>query len=193
MTNKRSWLEKMARRSADKNGQVEDQASNTSILPRSSAFLQWLTWKKALLILLVLPWGMLAILLAGFIFLQSCDRAQGKLIEEILSSKPERFMTLDVTPIVMRYFPLGKDRQAVISELTAQGFEFKEAKEKIKRCAECDPLVILGSYTKERPFPYTKKRPIFPLFLPTSYISLRFGFKQGKAVYVSGMHTLDVF
>ena len=66
MTNKRSWLEKMARRSADKNDQVEDQASNTSILPRSSAFLQWLTWKKALLILLVPPWGMLAILYGFF-------------------------------------------------------------------------------------------------------------------------------
>ena len=62
MTNKRSWLEKMAKRSADKNDQVEDQASNTSILPRSSAFLQWLTWKKGLLILLTLPWGMLAAL-----------------------------------------------------------------------------------------------------------------------------------
>ena len=62
MTNKRSWLEKMARRSADKNDQAEDQASNTSILPRSSAFLQWLTWKKGLLILLTLPWGMLAAL-----------------------------------------------------------------------------------------------------------------------------------
>ena len=66
MTNKRSWLEKMARRSADKNHKVEDQASNTSILPRSSAFFQWLTWKKALLILLVLPWGMLAILYGFF-------------------------------------------------------------------------------------------------------------------------------
>ena len=62
MTNKRSWLEKMARRSANKNDQVEDQASNTSILPSSSAFLQWLTWKKGLLILLTLPWGMLAAL-----------------------------------------------------------------------------------------------------------------------------------
>ena len=66
MTNKRSWLEKMARRSSDKNDQVEDQVSNTSILPRSSAFLQCLTWKKALLILLVLPWGMLAILYGFF-------------------------------------------------------------------------------------------------------------------------------
>ena len=193
MTNKRSWLEKMARRSSDKNDQVEDQASNTSILPRSSAFLQWLTWKKALLILLVLPWGMLAILLAGFIFIHGGVRAQGKLIEEILSAKSEPLTTLDVTPIVLRYFPLGKDKQAVISELTAQGFEFKEAKEKIKRCAECDPLVILGFYTKERRIPYTKERDFFPLFLPTSYISLRFGFKQGKAVYVSGIHTLDVF
>ena len=184
MTNKRSWLEKMARRSSDKNDQVEDQASNTSILPRSSAFLQWLTWKKALLILLVLPWGMLAILLAGFIFLRSYDRAQGKLIEEILSAKSEPLTTLDVTPIVLRYFPLGKDKQAVISELTAQGFEFKEAKEKIKRCAECDPLVILGSYTKRATIP----------FLPDeSYISLGFGFKQGKLVYVDGIHTLNVF
>jgi hypothetical protein len=66
MTNKRSWLEKMARRSADKNDQIEDQANNTSILPRSSAFLQWLTWKKGLLILLTLPWGMLAILYGFF-------------------------------------------------------------------------------------------------------------------------------
>ena len=193
MTNKRSWLEKMARRSADKNDQAEDQVSNTSILPRSSAFLQWLTWKKALLILLVLPWGMLAILLAGIIFLHGGVRAQGKLIEEILSAKSEPLTTLDVTPIVLRYFPLGKDRQAVISELTAQGLEFKEAKEKIKRCAECDPLVILGSYIRKRRIPYTKEIDFFPLFLPTSYISLRFGFKQGKAVYVSGMHTLDLF
>jgi len=183
----------MARRSADKNDQAEDQVSNTSILPRSSAFLQWLTWKKALLILLVLPWGMLAILLAGIIFLHGGVRAQGKLIEEILSAKSEPLTTLDVTPIVLRYFPLGKDRQAVISELTAQGLEFKEAKEKIKRCAECDPLVILGSYIRKRRIPYTKEIDFFPLFLPTSYISLRFGFKQGKAVYVSGMHTLDLF
>ena len=133
------------------------------------------------------------LLMAAFIFLQGCVMARSKLIEEILSSKPERFKPLDVTPIVLRYFLLGKDRQAVISELTSQGFEFKEAKEKIKRCAECDPLVILGFYTKERRIPYTKERDFFPLFLPTSYISLRFGFKQGKAVYVSGIHTLDVF
>jgi len=133
------------------------------------------------------------LLMAGFIFLQGCVRAQGKIIEEILSAKAEPLKTLDVTPIVLRYFPLGKDRQAVMSELTAQGFEFKEAKEKIKRCAECDPLVILGSYTKKRPIPYTKKGPIFSLFLPTSYISLGFGFKQGKLVYVDGIHTLDVF
>ena len=66
MTNKRSWLEKMARRSSDKNDQVEDQSGNTSILPRSSAFLQWLTWKKGLLILLTLPWGMLAALYGFF-------------------------------------------------------------------------------------------------------------------------------
>jgi hypothetical protein len=183
MTNKRSWLEKMARRSADKNDQVEDQVSNTSILPRSSAFLQWLTWKKALLILLVLPWGMLAILLAGIIFLRSYDRAQGKLIEEILSSKPERFESLDVTPIVLRYIPLGKDRQAVISELTAQGLEFEEAKEKIKRCAECDPLVILGRHINSRL--------IFTDVVKASYISLRFGFKQGKLVYVNGIYTIE--
>ena len=124
------------------------------------------------------------LLMAGFIFLQGCVRAQGKIIEEILSAKAEPLKTLDVTPIVLRYFPLGKDRQAVISELTAQGFEFKEAKEKIKRCAECDPLVILGSYPKRRLF--------FPEFgIYTSYTSLRFGFKQGKAVYVSGIRTLD--
>ena len=124
------------------------------------------------------------LLMAAFIFLQSCVMARSKLIEEILSSKPERFKPLDVTPIVLRYFPLGKDRQAVISGLTSQGFEFKEAKEKIKRCAECDPLVILGSYTKRATIP----------FLPDeSYISLGFGFKQGKLVYVDGMHTLNVF
>lgn len=62
MTTKRRWLEKSARRSGGKNDQVEDQSGNTSILPRSSAFLQWLTWKKGLLILLTLPWGMLAAL-----------------------------------------------------------------------------------------------------------------------------------
>jgi hypothetical protein len=185
MTNKRSWLEKMARRSADKNDQVEDQANNTSILPRSSAFLQWLTWKKALLILLVLPWGMLAILLAGIIFLRSYDRAQGKLIEEILSSKPELFEPLDVTPIVLRYFPLGKDRQAVISELTAQGLEFEEAKEKIKGCAECDPLVISGRHIKSRL--------ILPGFVKTSRIWLGFGFKQGKLVHVDGTYILEAF
>jgi len=185
MTNKRSWLEKMARRSADKNDQVEDQVSNASILPRSSAFLQWLTWKKALLILLVLPWGMLAILLAGFIFLQSCDRAQGKLIEEILSSKPELFEPLDVTPIVLRYFPLGKDRQAVISELTAQGLEFEEAKEKIKGCAECDPLAISGRHIKSRL--------VLPGFVKTSRIWLGFGFKQGKLVHLDGTYILEAF
>lgn len=66
MTTKRGWLEKMARRSGGKNGQMGDQASNIWILPRSSAFLQWLTWKKGLLILLTLPWGMLAALYGFF-------------------------------------------------------------------------------------------------------------------------------
>ena len=62
MTTKRSWLEKMARRSGDKNGPIEDQASNALISTRRSTSLQWLTWKKCLLILLVLPWGALAAL-----------------------------------------------------------------------------------------------------------------------------------
>ena len=124
------------------------------------------------------------LLMAGFIILQGFVRAQGKLMEEILAAMPEFVKSLDVTPIVLHYFPLGKERQAVISELTAQGFEFDEAKEKIEGCAECDPLVILGSYPKTSLF--------FPEFgIYTSYTSLRFGFKQGKAVYVSGIRTLD--
>jgi hypothetical protein len=66
MTNKRSWLEKMARKSVDKNGQAEDQASNESISARRSTFLQSLTWKKCLLILLVLPLCALAALYGLF-------------------------------------------------------------------------------------------------------------------------------
>jgi hypothetical protein len=66
MTNKRSWLEKMARKSVNKNCQVEDQASNESISARRSTFLQSLTWKKCLLILLVLPLCALAALYGLF-------------------------------------------------------------------------------------------------------------------------------
>ena len=66
MTNKRSWLEKMVRRSVDKNGQMKDQASNASISARRSTSLQWLTWKKCLLILLVLPLCALAALYCCF-------------------------------------------------------------------------------------------------------------------------------
>ena len=122
------------------------------------------------------------LLMAGFIFLQGCVRAQGKLMEEILSAKPKRFDN-DVTPIVLRYFPLGKDRQAVISELTAQGFEIEEAKEKIGGCAECDPLVILGRHTRTGgPLPY---------FHPSSDTTISFVFKKGKVVNVSGNHFQD--
>ena len=123
--------------------------------------------------------------MAAFIFLQGCVMARSKLIEEILSSKPELFEPLDVTPIVLRYFLLGKDRQAVISELTSQGFEFKEAKEKIKGCAECDPLVISGRHIKSRL--------ILPGFVKTSRIWLGFGFKQGKLVHVDGTYILEAF
>jgi hypothetical protein len=116
--------------------------------------------------------------MAGFIFLQGCDRPQGKLIDEILlSPKPELREPLDVTPIVLRYFPLGKDRQAVISELTAQGFEVKEFKQTKEGCAECDPLGIQGYYGKSE---Y-----IFPFIFASSVISLGFFFKQGKAVDIS--------
>ena len=68
MTTKRNWLKKMVRRSVDKNGQMEDQASNISISmsDRRSTSLQWLTWKKCLLILLVLPWCALAALYGLF-------------------------------------------------------------------------------------------------------------------------------
>ncbi len=62
MTNKKSWLEKMLRRSGDKNGQIEDQAGNALLSARRATSLQWLTWKKCLLILLVLPSGALAAL-----------------------------------------------------------------------------------------------------------------------------------
>ena len=113
--------------------------------------------------------------MAGFIFLQGCNRPQGKLIDEILlSPKPELREPLDVTPIVLRYFPLGKDRQAVISELTAQGFEVKEFKQTKEGCAECDPLGIQGYYTNGKI--------IFPGFYEGSFISLGFFFKQGKTV-----------
>ena len=119
------------------------------------------------------------LLMAGFIFLQGCDRPQGKLIDEILlSPKPELREPLDVTPIVLRYIPLGKDRQAVISELTAQGFEVGEFKQRKEGCAECDPLGIQG-------VDYPNGKSIVPSVYPDSIINLGFFFKQGKAVDIS--------
>jgi len=111
--------------------------------------------------------------------------AQDKLIEEIISSaKPERFRPLDVTSIVLRCVPLGKERQAVISELTTQGFEVKEAEQKLEGCADCESLVVLGSYTKKATIP------ILPY---ESFISLRIGFKQGKAAVVSAWHAKNAY
>jgi hypothetical protein len=111
--------------------------------------------------------------------------AQNKLIEEILSSaKPERFKPLDVTSIVLRYIPLGKERQAVILELTAQGFEVKEDEQKLEGCDDCESLVVLGSYTKKANIP------ILPY---ESFISLRVAFKQGKAAIVSAWHTKNAY
>jgi hypothetical protein len=125
------------------------------------------------------------IVLVIVLFLQGCAVAQDKLIEEIISSaKPERFRPLDVTSIVLRYVPLGKERQAVISELTTQGFEVKEAEQKLEGCADCESLVVLGSYTKKATIP------ILPY---ESFISLRIGFKQGKAAVVSAWHAKNAY
>lgn len=128
------------------------------------------------------------LLIAGFIFLQGCVRAPGNLTQEILSfdlsSKPERFKPLDVTSIVLRHIPLGKKRQAVISELAAQGFELREAEKKLKLCAECDPPVILADYTIRASFPTVPER---------GYIHLNLGFKQGKLSYVRGERYLNYY
>jgi hypothetical protein len=123
---------------------------------------------------------------AGLIFIfQGCAMAQGKLIEEILSSaKPERFKPLNVAHIVLRHIPLGTERQAVISELIHQGFKVKEAEQKIERCADCEPLVVLGSYTKKT---------TIPVLPDESYISLMLGFKQGRVTFISASHTKNVY
>lgn len=125
------------------------------------------------------------LLMAGFIFLQGCAMSPNKLIEEILSSaKPERFKPLDVTSIVLRYIPLGKERQAVISELATQGLEVKEAEQKLEGCADCESLVVLGNYANKA---------TFPLLPYESYISIVFGFKHGKAIYISASHAKNVY
>ena len=129
----------------------------------------------------------LLLLVTGSIFFQGCAMAQNKSIDEILSTvNPDRFKPLDVTPIVLRYIPPGTERQAVIAELTAQGFEVKEAEQKIERCADCEPMVVLGWYINKTAFG------LLPL-PDKSYISLRFGFKNGMAVYISAIHTLNVY
>lgn len=128
---------------------------------------------------------LLFFLAVNLTFLQGYAMAQGKLIEEILSSaKPERFKPLDVTSIALRHVPLGKERQAVISELTAQGFEVKQAEQRIEGCADCEPLVVLGGYTKKAAIP------ILPY---ESFISLRVGFREGKAAVVSAWHTKNAY
>ena len=119
------------------------------------------------------------------IFFQGNAMSQNKLIDEILSStKPERFKPLDVSSIVVHYIPLGRERKVVISELAAQGFEVKEIEQKIEGCAECDSMVVLGGYTKKDPIP------ILPY---ESFISLRIGFREGRAAFISAWHTKNAY
>lgn len=124
-------------------------------------------------------------LAAGFIFFQGCAMAKEKLIEEILfSTKPERFKPLDVTSYVLPRIPLGTERGAVISKLIDQGFEVKEVEQKIENCIECESLVVLGGYTRKA---------VIPGLPYQSFISLRFGFKQGKAAVLSAWHTRNAY
>lgn len=120
-----------------------------------------------------------------FLIFQGGAMAQGKLIEEILSSsKPERFKPLDVAPIVLRYIPLGMEKQAAILELADQGFEVKESKQKLEGCTDCEPMVVLAGYTKKA---------MIPVLPYESFISIGLGFKQGKVVFVSAWHTKNAY
>lgn len=119
------------------------------------------------------------------IFFQGNAMSQNKLIDEILSStKPERFKPLDVSPIVMRYIPLGSEKDLVISELAAQGFEVNEVEKKIDKCDDCDPLVVFGGYVKKS---------TIPILPDKSYISIMIVFKNGKVFFISASHTRNVY
>lgn len=126
-----------------------------------------------------------AMLVGFFLILQGCAMAKGDLITKILdSSKPERFKPLDISSVVVRYIPLGTEKQVAIHELRQQGFEVKEVEQKLNGCIGCESQVVLGSYTQKAIIP----------FLPyKSFISIGLGFKQGKVTFVSAWHTKNAY
>lgn len=108
-----------------------------------------------------------------------------KLIEEILSfSEPERFKALDVSPIVLRYMPIGSERSAVISKLETQGFKVVDMNLNLEKCPDCDNPGLQASYINQPKFK----------FLPDiSYITIGIGFKNEKVAFISAFHTKNVY
>ncbi|UTH76200.1 hypothetical protein [Chromobacterium sp. IIBBL 290-4] len=119
------------------------------------------------------------------IFSQGSAMAKGDLIAEVLSfAKPERFHSLDVSTVVLRYVPLGVEKKTAMRELREQGFEVEEITKKLDGCAGCEPRIVLGGYTKSATIP----------FLPyESFISVGLGFKKGKVAFVSAWHTKNAY
>jgi len=66
MTTIISWLKRNAKRGVGKIARIKIPAQNVSRLPQENVFFKWLTWKKILLIFLVLPWGVFAVLYGFF-------------------------------------------------------------------------------------------------------------------------------
>lgn len=66
MTTIISWLKRNAKRVVGKIARIKIPARNVSRLPQENVFFKWLTWKKIILIFLVLPWGVFAVLYGFF-------------------------------------------------------------------------------------------------------------------------------
>lgn len=61
MMSKRGWLGKLLGFAASRNNRIENQADKASICSQRQGFFRRLTWKKSLIILLVIPWCSFAV------------------------------------------------------------------------------------------------------------------------------------
>ena len=66
MTTIISWLKRNAKRGVGKIARIKIPVRNVSRLSQENVFFKWLTWKKIILIFLVLPWGVFAVLYGFF-------------------------------------------------------------------------------------------------------------------------------
>ena len=127
----------------------------------------------------------LFLLVTGFIFLQGCAMAAGKLVEEASTlEQPERPKPRQVDDIVKKYIAGGISKAKAKEILISEGFNVtEEMKKPLDDCVDCEGTVVVARYDHKP-----------ALSLTYDYgIVVEVGFRSGNVAVVHGWYVKNAY